>query len=119
MRTSRYRVLGEGSTLAINIVTIAILLGGGGPATHMAGSAVVPAEPEAIWSAFVRRSGYVRRFQSARSFRRSITACSGFHLAVALGIPIGILMGTSRIARGIFDPPIEFYRPLPPRAYLR
>ena len=24
----------------------------------------------------------------------------------------------SRIARGIFDPPIEFYRPLPPLAYL-
>jgi taurine transport system permease protein len=27
-------------------------------------------------------------------------------------------MGVSRIARGIFDPPIEFYRPLPPLAYL-
>ena len=24
----------------------------------------------------------------------------------------------SRVARGIFDPPIEFYRPLPPLAYL-
>ena len=33
-------------------------------------------------------------------------------------IPIGIAMGVSRIARGIFDPPIEFYRPLPPLAYL-
>ena len=27
-------------------------------------------------------------------------------------------MGVSRYARGIFDPPIEFYRPLPPLAYL-
>jgi taurine transport system permease protein len=27
-------------------------------------------------------------------------------------------MGVSRIARGIFDAPIEFYRPLPPLAYL-
>ena len=27
-------------------------------------------------------------------------------------------MGVSRVARGIFDPPIEFYRPLPPLAYL-
>ena len=27
-------------------------------------------------------------------------------------------MGVSRFARGIFDPPIEFYRPLPPLAYL-
>jgi len=33
-------------------------------------------------------------------------------------IPIGIAMGTSRIARGIADPIIEFYRPLPPLAHL-
>jgi len=32
-------------------------------------------------------------------------------------IPVGLLMGTSRIARGVFDPPLEFYRPLPPLAY--
>jgi taurine transport system permease protein len=31
---------------------------------------------------------------------------------------VGIAMGVSRLARGIFDPPIEFYRPLPPLAYL-
>ena len=36
----------------------------------------------------------------------------------AIGVPIGIAMGMSRVARGIFDPPIEFYRPLPPLAYL-
>ena len=29
-----------------------------------------------------------------------------------------ILMGVSRIARGVLDPPLEFYRPLPPLAYL-
>jgi taurine transport system permease protein len=27
-------------------------------------------------------------------------------------------MGVSRIARGVLDPPLEFYRPLPPLAYL-
>lgn len=32
--------------------------------------------------------------------------------------PIGFTMGVSRIARGLLDPPIEFYRPLPPLAYL-
>lgn len=41
-----------------------------------------------------------------------------FTLAVLLGIPAGLAMGTSRIARGILDPLIEFYRPLPPLAYL-
>jgi len=41
-----------------------------------------------------------------------------FFLACATAIPIGVLMGVSRVVRGIFDPPIEFYRPLPPLAYL-
>jgi taurine transport system permease protein len=27
-------------------------------------------------------------------------------------------MGMNSVARGIFDPPIEFYRPIPPLAYL-
>ena len=41
-----------------------------------------------------------------------------FFLAVITAVPIGIAMGMSRHARGIFDPPIEFYRPIPPLAYL-
>jgi taurine transport system permease protein len=31
---------------------------------------------------------------------------------------LGIAMGSSRVVRGIFDPPLEFYRPLPPLSYL-
>ncbi|WNG16584.1 taurine ABC transporter permease TauC [Cystobacter fuscus] len=38
--------------------------------------------------------------------------------AVLTAIPLGIAMGRSRVARGIFDPLIEFYRPIPPLAYL-
>lgn len=38
--------------------------------------------------------------------------------AVFTAIPIGIAIGYSRVARGIFDPLIEFYRPIPPLAYL-
>lgn len=43
---------------------------------------------------------------------------SAFFLSCITAIPIGILMGVNRVARGIFDPPIEFYRPIPPLAYL-
>ena len=43
---------------------------------------------------------------------------SSFFLAVITAVPIGISMGMNRLARGIFDPPIEFYRPIPPLAYL-
>ena len=41
-----------------------------------------------------------------------------FGLACITAIPIGILMGVNRFVRGVFDPPIEFYRPIPPLAYL-
>jgi taurine transport system permease protein len=41
-----------------------------------------------------------------------------FLLACVIGIPLGIAMGMSPLARGVFDPPIEFYRPIPPLAYL-
>ena len=41
-----------------------------------------------------------------------------FLLACLIGIPLGIAMGMSPVVRGIFDPPLEFYRPIPPLAYL-
>ena len=41
-----------------------------------------------------------------------------FALALVTAVPIGVLMGVNRFVRGLFDPIIEFYRPLPPLAYL-
>ncbi len=42
----------------------------------------------------------------------------GLLLAVLTAIPVGIAIGRNRIAQGILDPLIEFYRPIPPLAYL-
>ncbi|MFJ5297548.1 taurine ABC transporter permease TauC [Pseudomonas sp. NPDC088368] len=42
----------------------------------------------------------------------------GLVFAVLTAIPVGIAIGHNRIAQGIFDPLIEFYRPIPPLAYL-
>ncbi|WP_225775614.1 taurine ABC transporter permease TauC [Pseudomonas sp. Marseille-Q5115] len=39
-------------------------------------------------------------------------------LAILTAIPVGLAIGRNRIARGILDPLIEFYRPIPPLAYL-
>ncbi|WP_040259465.1 taurine ABC transporter permease TauC [Pseudomonas massiliensis] len=39
-------------------------------------------------------------------------------LAILTAIPVGIAIGRNRIARGVLDPLIEFYRPIPPLAYL-
>ncbi|SFZ77850.1 taurine ABC transporter permease TauC [Chitinimonas taiwanensis] len=38
--------------------------------------------------------------------------------AVLLAIPVGLAIGLSPIARGLLDPLIELYRPIPPLAYL-
>lgn len=39
-------------------------------------------------------------------------------VSLAIGIPAGLLIATTRIGKGILDPIIEFLRPLPPLAYL-
>ncbi|EPG9693280.1 taurine ABC transporter permease TauC [Klebsiella aerogenes] len=39
-------------------------------------------------------------------------------LAAILGVPVGIAMGLSPTVRGILDPLIELYRPVPPLAWL-
>ncbi|SEK10036.1 ABC transporter permease subunit [Paraburkholderia diazotrophica] len=41
-----------------------------------------------------------------------------FVLALVTAIPAGLAIATSKIARGALDPVIEFYRPVPPLAYL-
>jgi taurine transport system permease protein len=38
--------------------------------------------------------------------------------ALLVGVPVGIAIGSSTIGRGIFDPLLEFLRPIPPLAYL-
>ena len=49
------------------------------------------------------------------SLQRILAAFGG---ALVTAIPCGVLIGRSRIARGVLDPLIEFYRPIPPLAYL-
>lgn len=51
----------------------------------------------------------------AASLERIGLALAG---AVLTAIPVGIAIGHNRIARGVLDPLIEFYRPVPPLAYL-
>ncbi len=43
---------------------------------------------------------------------------SGVFYGVILGVPLGFAMGLSSVARGIFDPIVEFIRPIPPLALI-
>lgn len=48
----------------------------------------------------------------------SIRIFSGWVLGVIIGIPVGIAMGSIRIIRQFFDPYIEFFRFIPPIAFV-
>ncbi|HEU4323439.1 MAG TPA: ABC transporter permease [Roseiflexaceae bacterium] len=50
----------------------------------------------------------------AASLGRVLLAFAG---AVALGVPLGLAVGSSSKVAAVFDPLIAFYRPLPPLAY--
>lgn len=43
---------------------------------------------------------------------------SGVFYGALIGIPLGFAMGLSSIAKGIFDPVVEFIRPIPPLALI-
>jgi taurine transport system permease protein len=115
-------LLGEGSTTTISVVTVCLLFAMWWLATQMRWlPPLVLPSPTAVWEAFMAsnrgelQGGTTLLEHFGWSFARVFGA---FFLAVVTAVPVGILMGVSRFARGVFDPPIEFYRPLPPLAYL-
>src|SRR5881628_318453 len=76
--------------------------------------------PQAVLAKFVQvwSEGFAGATLLQHTWTSLYRVFGAFALACATAIPIGVLMGVSRVARGVFDPPIEFYRPLPPLAYL-
>jgi taurine transport system permease protein len=120
-KTSAFKVPGEGSSLRISIVTIVSLL--------LAWTVVTNAgwikplflpSPQSVGLQFWE---YLTGVANDKPLWQHFVASMGrvfaaFALAVVTAVPVGIAMGMSRVARGIFDPPIEFYRPLPPLSYL-
>ena len=76
--------------------------------------------PMAVIDAFMvmLRDGFTGASFWEHTWVSTLRVFGAFLLACVVGIPLGIAMGMSPVARGIFDPPIEFYRPIPPLAYL-
>ncbi|HEY6895588.1 MAG TPA: ABC transporter permease subunit [Rhodanobacteraceae bacterium] len=117
-----YSVPGEGSSTLISVVTVVALLALWWVATHQGWikDLFLPT-PEKIFTSFGEawRGDIQGGKPLAEHFWWSLyRVFAAFVLAVVTAVPVGIAMGVSRVARGIFDPPIEFYRPLPPLAYL-
>lgn len=76
--------------------------------------------PEAVVAKFftVAREGFADALLAEHlgaSLARVFTALAA---ALLVGLPVGLAIGASTIGRGIFDPLLEFLRPIPPLAYL-
>jgi taurine transport system permease protein len=119
---SRYRTPGAGATRLISTLTIAALAALWWISTHFGWiKPLFLPSPEATFKAFIDAVHGNNQGQTplVEHILVSVTRVfCAFFLAVLTAVPVGIAMGTSRIMRGIFDPLIEFYRPLPPLAYL-
>ena len=121
LRTSKFKVPGEGSSVAISVVTVAALFALWFLVTNMGWvKPLFLPRPQAVAEQFVDYvTGRANDKPLLAHFAASLLRVfSAFLLACLTAIPVGIAMGMSRVLRGIFDPPIEFYRPLPPLAYL-
>ncbi len=121
VKTSRFKVPGEGSSVGISIVTVCALIGLWFLATNLGWvKPLFLPSPQAVYAQFVEYlTGAANDKPLWQHFLASmVRVTAAFWLAFVTAVPIGIAMGMSRVARGIFDPPIEFYRPLPPLAYL-
>ena len=117
-----YSIPGEGPSTLISVVTVVALFALWWIATHFGWIRdIFLPTPERIITSFA--DAWKGDIQGGRPLLEHFWASmmrvfAAFLLACITAIPAGIAMGVSRIARGIFDPPIEFYRPLPPLAYL-
>ena len=113
--------VGEKPTIAISISTAIVclalwwLVAKLGLVSHL----FLPRPDEVLTQiGVVYRGGYAGASLSehilASLFRIVVAAA----IAIGVGIPVGLLMGLNRWAKGILDTPIEFYWPLPPLSYL-
>src|SRR5689334_33447 len=75
--------------------------------------------PKQVWFAFldIWSTGYKGSSLALHISESLFRLGSAFLLALLTAIPLGLISGYIPAVRAIFDPFIEFYRPLPPLAY--
>ena len=121
LSTSRFKTPGQGNSTAISAATVCVLLALWFAATRLGWiKPLFLPSPQAVVQQFHE---YLTGAANDKPLWQHLLASVlrvgvAFGLACLVGVPLGIAMGMSRLVRGIVDPPLEFYRPLPPLAYL-
>ncbi len=109
------------STAAISLATLAVLLGLWSIAAAAAWvSPVFLPSPFAVakagWTAVT--DGFADSTLTQHLAASLARVFGALAASLLVGVPVGFLIASSRIGRGILDPVVEFLRPLPPLAYL-
>jgi ABC-type nitrate/sulfonate/bicarbonate transport system permease component len=115
----------EGSAalrLAVGVATFAafgLLWYVGTSLTHFIPPFYFPT-PAEVWQALAQIG--VRGYADGRLDQHFIHSCvlvlAGFAVAVAIGVPLGLLMGWSRRAEALVNPTFLLLRPIPPLAWI-
>ncbi|WP_269933079.1 ABC transporter permease subunit [Aminobacter sp. HY435] len=116
-----YGAPGEGMSGHISLITALVLFGLWLLVTEMGWvKPLFLPSPLAVWDKFVvaMTEGVSNSTLIQHTLASLGRVLGAFFLALVTAVPVGILMGVNRTVRGLFDPIIEFYRPLPPLAYL-
>lgn len=76
--------------------------------------------PLSVWNEFLEISanGYRKVTLMEHLGASMFRILAGFAIGCIVGIPLGFAMGLSNALRGIFDPIVEFFRPIPPLAFI-
>lgn len=108
-------------TLPVSLVTIAVIIAAWSLASAygLVSPLFLPSPLivlKAIYSVAV--NGFVDSTLAEHTLASLLRIFAALAVALIIGIPAGLAIGTSRIGKGILDPIVEFLRPLPPLAYL-
>ncbi|MGB8424074.1 ABC transporter permease subunit [Paraburkholderia sp.] len=106
---------------AATLITVAVLLLGWWIASHRRWlpAVLLPTPEEVLHKLIVLNTeGFDDATLGQHLFASLSRIAIAFVLALLTAIPAGLLIATNRIVRGALDPLIEFYRPIPPLAYL-
>lgn len=116
-----YGVPGQGNTFWLSVASVMVMLFVWWLVTKLGlvRPLFVPS-PQSVLNKFVQiwNEGFTNTSFLEHIFISTTRVFGAFLLACLIGLPLGLAMGMSPLIRGIFDPPIEFYRPIPPLAYL-
>lgn len=121
LNTSAFKRPGEGPTATISALCLTALICVWFLVTNLGWvKPLFLPSPQAVFEQFYQ---YLSGQANDKPLWEHLLASLGrvfaaFFLACLTAVPVGIAMGMSLVMRGIFDPIIELYRPLPPLSYL-